>query len=87
MVVTTKERRYQVALGRNCPAFLGWFGSIDDARGFCAVCFDQENHVQPPHRDRGCTPPPGPVTGHRHHRSCRPRLDQRTQPIGLIYST
>ncbi len=29
-----------------CPAFPGRFGSIDDARTFCAVFFDYYNHVR-----------------------------------------
>jgi putative transposase len=33
-----------------CPAFPGRFGSIHDARGFCAVFFDHYNHV---HRHAG----------------------------------
>jgi putative transposase len=33
-----------------CPAFPGRFGSIEDARAFCAVFFDHYNHV---HRHAG----------------------------------
>jgi putative transposase len=33
-----------------CPAFPGTFGSIEDARGFCAAFFDYYNHV---HRHSG----------------------------------
>jgi putative transposase len=33
-----------------CPAFPGHFGSIEDARSFCAVFFDHYNHV---HRHAG----------------------------------
>ena len=33
-----------------CPAFPGRFGSIEDARSFCAVFFDHYNHV---HRHGG----------------------------------
>jgi putative transposase len=33
-----------------CPAFPGRFGSIEDARGFCALFFDHYNHV---HRHAG----------------------------------
>jgi putative transposase len=33
-----------------CPAFPGRFGSIEDARAFCAVFFDYYNHV---HRSHG----------------------------------
>lgn len=33
-----------------CPAFPGRFGSIEDARSFCASFFDHYNHV---HRHAG----------------------------------
>jgi putative transposase len=33
-----------------CPAFPGRFGSIEDARSFCALFFDHYNHV---HRHAG----------------------------------
>ena len=39
-----------------CPAFPDRFGSIHDARAFCAAFFDPYNHVHR-HAGSGCTPP------------------------------
>ena len=47
---TTPTREAQFKTLKYCPAFPGRFGSIDDARAFCAAFFDHYNHV---HRHAG----------------------------------
>ena len=66
-----------------CPAFPGRFGSIEDARAFCAAFFDHYNHV---HRHAGIglhTPASvhyGTATEIRGQASRDPRRRLRRQP-------
>ena len=47
---TTPTREANFKTLKYCPAFPGRFGSIEDARAFCAAFFDHYNHV---HRHAG----------------------------------
>ena len=66
-----------------CPAFPGRFGSIEDARAFCAAFFDHYNHV---HRHAGIglhTPASvhyGTASEIRAQRAGHPRRRLRRQP-------
>lgn len=68
-----------------CPAFPGWFGSIEDARTFCAVFFDHYDHVHR-HAGVGCHIPASVHYGTAHEiRAQRghPRCGLRRHPAGF----
>ena len=50
VATTTPTRRRNFKTLKYCPAFPGRFGSIEDARAFCAAFFEHYNHV---HRHAG----------------------------------
>ena len=85
LLSTSRVRVHNKTL-KYCPAFPGRFGSIEDARAFCAVFFDHYNHV---HRHSGIGPAHPGIGPLRHrHRDPRPacrhprrRLRRQPRPI------